>query len=249
MRRPYATFDARAYLRLNYSDPDYNGNPAFLAFLVAAYRAVGPDALVLELGGGPALCSPLAAAPHARAIDFCDLVKANLAEVRAWLEDRPEAFDWTPFIARILELESASPTSPAAVAERAALLRSKLRVVGRCDARRNPPLLDDSGLRYDVVSANFMINAVVASPDELVPCLANVCAPLAPTGTLLLTSSVDRPAYPVGRQTFPLARLQPEELVAALEQLGFPPADLDVTIVPTDEFGPTERYVFIRAGR
>jgi hypothetical protein len=242
----YDSFDPRQYLRQNYSTVEYNGNEPFLQFLVAAYRGVGPNAVLLEFGGGPALCSPLAAA-HLREIHFCDYLEANLHEVRLWMEGRAEAFDWTAFARRILEIESGRAVDDAEVFQRCATLRSKLKLAGRCDARAGPPLVQHPNRHYDVVSANFVINAATPSRDLLDSNLANICSMLEPGGTLVLTSSVNRPSYRVGRQQFGLVPLGPDDLTGSLRRIGFPEKELAVSFAPSDEYGRTENYIFIRA--
>lgn len=240
-------FDPRAYLIQNYSSLDYDSNEAFLHFLVASYGRLGPNAVLLEFGGGPALCSPLAAA-HVREIHFCDYLESNLREVRRWLESRPDAFNWEPFIRRILEIELSRSVAVRELEERAALLRSKLKVVGRCDATKLPPLDRAPERRYDAVAAHFVINAAASSSELLDHGLANICSLLEPGGMLILTSSINRSDYRVGRQRFPLLRLEPEDLLAGLSRLGFARSDIEAVLVPSRAYGSPDGYIFIRAG-
>jgi hypothetical protein len=192
------------------------------------------------------LCSPVAAA-RAREIHFCDYLEANLNEIREWLRRGDGAFEWRPFIRRILEIEAGRTVDEQAVLARAEAVRSKLRIVGRCDATAAPPLTGHPVRLYDAVSAQFVINAAARSRQDVPGGLANMCSLLRPGGLLVLTSSYGRSRYSVGGRVFGLVRITPDDLIGALNELGFSGSERQTHFVSSTAYGELDGYVFVRA--
>lgn len=139
-RQYIAAFDARQYL-VDYGQPDDEGRFT-IAFLCQVLRQLPSNMVVLEFGGGPTLHTVAALTPAAREIHICDLVPANLDEIRDWLYNEPNAFDWTPYLKLVLDVEG-RPDTPADIAHRAADMRRKVTRLLRCDALAlapTPPL-------------------------------------------------------------------------------------------------------------
>src|SRR5437868_867863 len=52
---------------------------------------------LLDFGCGPTVHRAIAVAPYVDRITFADLVPENLEAIRAWIEDRENAHDWSSY--------------------------------------------------------------------------------------------------------------------------------------------------------
>ncbi|MBC7234391.1 MAG: methyltransferase domain-containing protein [Chloroflexi bacterium] len=227
----YNGFDPRSYLQEYYADVGPE-NLALLRFLVRAFRQIPPDSLTLDFGGGPTLYASLVAAGRVREIHLADYSPANLKQVRLWLGQASEAFDWTPFVRAILELEGLAPTLQA-VANREAQTRRAITCVMPCDAKAAHPLGEGSPL-YDVVMTNFCLEAAAQNKEEWQRCLANVVSLLRPGGYLLLSAIKGACAYHVGSATFGAVPLDEDDLRETLMACGLAADTIAIESVPAD---------------
>ncbi len=233
----WTRFDPAAYLDEYYADIE-SENLELLRFLVETYRAIPQGGRMLDFGGGPALYPLISAAPRFDEIHFADYLEANLAEVRRWLAQAPEAFDWTPFIRKAIELETGETCSNADVERRARLIRQRVTHLLPCDASRTPPIREPEP--YDVVLTNFCAESATSSRDEWRAFMGNIVSVLKPGGWLVLSALKGAKHYAVGSLSFPAVDILEEDLVDLLEDTGFSRKGLEVRSVPADR--PTRDY-------
>jgi hypothetical protein len=214
-------FDPKLYLKTYYGRPD-DEDRFIIRFMVAMLRKMPPDLLTIEFGGGPTLYAVAALAPQSREIHFCDYVSENLDEVQNWLDHRPDAYDWRPYIEMVLEEEGGRVT-PEAVAQRAAEVRRKLTRLSRCDALAQMPLGPDAG-QYDLVVAQAVTDSVATNFSEWVQVMGNISRLVKPGGGLLISVITGTEYYSVGRNRYANLHLTPENIFAGYEKSGYDPA-------------------------
>ena len=100
-------FNSREYLEEYYATIGAE-NDQLLRFFATAYAAVPDGALLLELGGGPTLYQLVSAANAVAEIHFSDYLGQNLQEVVSWKDGLYDAFDWSAYFRRALEIELAA---------------------------------------------------------------------------------------------------------------------------------------------
>jgi hypothetical protein len=119
---------------------------------------------VLELGGGPALYSTAAYVPFAKEIHFSDYLPANLSTVSSWVQNALGAFDWSAFVALVLEREGI-PATKDAIAERTSDMRRLVTRVIECDVLSSDPV--PGGFNsYDLVSALYCTDIASSTVKE-----------------------------------------------------------------------------------
>jgi len=87
-------------LQKNYSDANLGPFHLFkLNVLHKFYQSYSPTAKlrILDIGSGPSITSTISAAPYAAEIVLSEYPEANHSELLQWLNNDPNAFDWTLF--------------------------------------------------------------------------------------------------------------------------------------------------------
>jgi SAM-dependent methyltransferase len=211
-------FDPKEYLRDMFNAPD--DEDRFSIFFMARVLNSLPDNLLIhEFGGGPTLYSVAALARKAREIHFSDVVDASLQEVNAWLDSKPEAHDWNPYIALALEAEGTTVTETA-IAGRATLMRNVLSHLMHCDAQRNPPI-ELENIQYDLVTAHHCTDVAATNFREWQQVLQNVTTILRPGGWLMLSVTTGARTYQVGEVIFECVNLNKEDIQKGLLAAGY----------------------------
>ncbi len=214
-------FDPKEYLNQYYLiEPDIEDR-FVVEFMVKALRKMPPDLLTLEFGGGPTLFAVATLAPQSREIHFCDYVTASLDEVRCWLADDPNAFDWTSYIRLSLEIEG-QPTTPAAIAERRADMRRKVTRLSHCDALSDTPL-GQCKLQYDLVVAQTVTDTAARNVPEWMQIMRNIGTVVAPGGWFLISVLTGTRDYVIGEKRFPYVDLSDEDIYRGYVAAGFDP--------------------------
>ncbi len=214
-------FDPREYLNEYYLVEPEIEDKFVVEFMVKALRDMPPDLLTLEFGGGPTLFAVAALASQSREIHFCDYVAASLDEVRRWLDNEADAFNWDPYIQLALEKEG-QPTTPAAVAQRAADMRRKVTCLTPCDALAKAPL-GQNAPQYDLVVAQAVTDTVAKSVPEWVQIMRNISTLVRPGGWLLISVLTGTSGYIVGQNCFPCVDLSDEDIYRGYMAAGYDP--------------------------
>ena len=107
------------------------------------------------------------------------------------------------------------------VAGGADLLRSKINLLLHCYGRRAWPIDAAIGHCYDIVSANFVLEAISRDVAEWQRMFANVMQLVARGGYVIISSIIGAQHYRVGTRFYPATPLSPERITALLCRLGF----------------------------
>lgn len=231
-------FDPSAYLDEYYGDIG-SENLALLRFFAEAYQDLPKGGRLLDFGGGPTIYPLISAATRVGEIHFSDFLEANVEEVRRWIEAEPNAFDWSAFIRKAIELEQSGPCLDAAVEERAQAIRDRVTRLLQCDASRSRPI-EGEFEPYDVVLTNFCAESATSDRWQWQAYMANIVSVLKPGGRLVMCALKGATRYAVGPRSFPAVDIDEEDLIETLEEIGFPRKGIEVRTVPADR--PTRDY-------
>ncbi len=211
-------FDPQEYLRDMFDAPD-DEDRFSLFFMARVLNSLPDNLLIHEFGGGPTLYSVAALARKAREIHFSDVVDASLHEVKAWLEGKPSAHDWDPYIALALEAEGLPATEPA-IAERTALMRQVVTRLMHCDAQRSSPI-ELGDMQYDLVTAQHCTDVAATNVAEWQQIIRNVTTIVRPGGWLMLGVTTGAVTYEVGEVIFECVDLTKEDIQNGLLAAGY----------------------------
>ena len=171
------------------------------------YQSYSPTAKlrILDIGSGPTIASAISAAPYAAEIVLSEYAEANRSALLQWLNNDPNAFDWTHvFKHTVVYLEGKSEEE---VLIRAELVRKIVKAVVPCDANQDPPIPTEYVDQYDIVTDLLCLPAACATKEDYTAALVRLHALLKPGGKIVLytpeTEDAPTPAsYPVGPHNF-----------------------------------------------
>ncbi len=104
------------------------------------------------------------AVQKASKIVLSDFLQQNREEIKKWLEDQPDAFDWTSAIASSLTLEGKHSDCDE-VGKHTAMLRDKTAVVP-CDLTAENIIAEGYEGPYDIVNCIGVLDAICATKDQ-----------------------------------------------------------------------------------
>ncbi|XP_040282716.1 nicotinamide N-methyltransferase-like isoform X2 [Bufo bufo] len=146
-----------------------------------------------------------------------DLLEQNRAEFKKWLNKDPDAFDWTPIIKRVCELEGNREDSE----KKAEKLRSKVTQVMKCDAlKRNPydPVIVPPA---DCLLVSLCLEAPCKDMKSYCNVLKNFKNLLKPEGHILILSTLNSTYYHAGKKRFSVMSSKKEALEMAFKEAGY----------------------------
>nr|XP_056716361.1 nicotinamide N-methyltransferase-like isoform X1 [Euleptes europaea] len=104
-----AEFDSRDYLEYFHFGEGTLGDEALEFYLKQLCKTFASGRLkgdtLIDLGSGPTIYQFLSACESYRSIIASDPVDRNRQEIEMWVKSKPEAFDWTPVVKYVCELE------------------------------------------------------------------------------------------------------------------------------------------------
>lgn len=184
------------------------------------------DLKVLEVGCGPAIAYQISAAPHASKIVMAELVERNRDAIRLWVDKKPGAYVWTPFLRYVVQrLEGKGEEE---VTKREEQLRRVITSIIPCDATENPPIPPGYEGPYDVVLETSLLTTICTNEDDLVAALIRMSKLLKPGGTFASKSYVVEGTttcthtYPIGGGNTAVAcNLSQDSLYQCIKAAGF----------------------------
>ncbi len=227
----YEAFRPRDYLQSYYGELKSEAE-GLLRFLVESFAALPGGVSVLEFGGGPTLIGMIPAARRAGKIHFCDYVKENRQVIDHWLVGDESDFDWSPFIARCLELEGVRSPGREEIAARAERIRDAVTRVTTCDIYQSPPVAAKD--QFDVIVTNYCLDAVTNDKDEWYAHIRNVKSLLRPGGLFIMSSLEEGKYSDFGETRYPNVYLVEEDIPAALRACGFDEPSIRVARADAD---------------
>ena len=188
---------------------------------------------ILDYGTGPSIHYLISAAPHASEIVLSDYTEGNRTALQQWLENNPNAHDWSPYFKHVVEtLEGKSEQEAMA---REGQLRSAIKAILPCDANQDPVLQGGEQYQgyFDIISSSLCLENACATREDYAAAVKRLSSLLKPGGRLVMYSTERKPSsapgfYEVGEHKFFNVRLQRKFITSSLEQAGF----RDIAVVP-----------------
>ena len=211
-------FNSKAYLNSMFCDAEVFMSE--MQILVDFYSHFEKDSLqVLDYAAGPSIMAIIPAVPKASKIIMADYLVDNRKELKKWLKEDSESFDWTPTIKQIMSLEGKNAMD--GVQNRVAFLREKIKAVVHCDLAADPII--DQGYEgpYDVVNCNGLLDAICPTKDVFVQSVQKL-ASLVKKGGYLIADTDESDSYSVAGATFstPLS-VTKDDIQKAFSKAGF----------------------------
>ena len=199
---------------------------------------------ILDIGTGPSIANMISAAPYAAEIVLTEYTEGNRSTLLQWLNNDPNAFDWTHVFKHIVvDLEGKSEEE---LPIRAELVRKVVKAVVPCDVNQDPPIHPKYVDQYNIVTEFLCLTAACATRIDYKAALVRVHALLKPGGKIVQYTihSKDAPtqaSYPVGPYNFYELRISRDFVLKSLEQVGF--CDVKVIALTREELGLPDDFV------
>ena len=193
---------------------------------------------ILDIGSGPAIANMISAAPYAAEIVLSGYTEANRSALLQWLNNDPNAFDWTHVFKHVVvDLEGLTAEE---VPIRTDLLRKVVKAVVPCDANQDPPIPTEYVDQYDIATDFLCLPAACATIEDYKAALVRLHALLKPGGKIVLYTPECKEAqipasYCVGPHNFFALPLSKDDIFKSLEHAGF--HDLKTTAQTREDLG------------
>lgn len=239
-------FDPRQYLHQYYSLPHLAQDDAALFGVLTAWLRAGNRqfARALDFGCGPTLHNSFALAPWSAQIDLADYLPGNLAEIRLWLEERPDCHQWDSLLEGVLECEG---TPRERLRERKSAYRSRVREVFPCDLRMDPPITKGDR-RYDLVTSFFCAECVAGSVAEWEDFLGRIINLVAPGGDVFFALVRDCARYRVLGEWFASVPVTELDVQRVLMRHGFLSNAIETTVIDAPDWADAGFHQIVAVG-
>jgi hypothetical protein len=220
-------FSAKQYLQMYYCKKEIpeHGTTHFLLRLFSQFfkkychKWDGSSAKLLEFAGGAVIQYVISAAPHFAEIVHAVHTEDERREVELWKSEAEDAHNWTvPFKHVVCTIEGLG--EDAAWQERAALLRSKIRVVG-CDIYADNPIgPTDEPSPFSVICTSMALEAACKTYDDFKSAIKKLVKMLKLGGYIIIVFVEDETFYVVGEKSWPVLPVSLNQAEKALEEAG-----------------------------
>ena len=220
-------FNPQDFLQTFYSATNLSPIYRFkLNALHTFYQSYPPTAKlrILDIGSGPVIANIISAASHAAEIVLSEYTEANRAALLQWLNNDPNAFDWTHILKYVVvDIEGKTEEEVPIQAE---LVRKVVKAVVPCDANQDPPIPSEYVDEYDIVTDFLCLVSACATTEDYAAALIRLHALLKPGGKIVLYTpeygnTLTPVSYPVGPYQFFDLPLTRDFILKSLEQAGF----------------------------
>ncbi|XP_057605749.1 nicotinamide N-methyltransferase-like [Hippopotamus amphibius kiboko] len=173
--------------------------------------------LLIDIGSGPTIYQLLSACESFQEIVATDYTDKNRQELEKWLKKMPGAFDWSPGVKYVCELEGNRDRW----AEKEERLRRAVRQVLKCDILKERPLEPVALLPADCLISSLCLEAACPTLQACRDALRHLRSLLRPRGHLVLSGAFETSFYMVGDKRFSALPLDEKFLREALQENGF----------------------------
>ncbi|XP_050777465.1 nicotinamide N-methyltransferase-like [Gopherus flavomarginatus] len=225
-----ADFDPKAYLR-HYKFGEDTFGEDYLNFSLKHYCKTFTSGVVtgdtlIDIGSGPTIHQLLSACESFKEIIASDYTYRNHWELEKWLKNEPGAFDWTPVVKYVCELEGNREKA----SEKEAKLRKTIKQVLKCDVHKSNPMDPIILPPADCLVSSLCLEAACKDLTTYRIALKNISSLLKPGGHLVLSGVLGCSFYMVGPKRFSSLVLGEEFLREALSDTGFIIQEFEVLV-------------------
>ncbi|XP_074833156.1 nicotinamide N-methyltransferase-like [Carettochelys insculpta] len=180
---------------------------------------------LIDIGSGPTIYQLLSACENFKEIVASDYTEQNRRELEKWLKKEPGAFDWTPVVKYVCELEGDRERWD----EKEEKLRKKVKQVLKCDVSKSNILAPVSLPQADCLLSTLCLEAACKDLNSYHAALKNISSLLKPGGHLVMVTVLKETYYMVGQRRFSCLYLEKESVVEGLRAAGFDVQYVEVT--------------------
>ncbi|TFK01967.1 28S ribosomal protein S22 [Platysternon megacephalum] len=225
-----AEFDPKAYLERFKFGEDTMGeeyvNFALKHFCKTFTSGVVKGDTLIDIGSGPTIHQLLSACESFKEIIASDYTYRNHRELEKWLKNEPGAFDWTPVVEYVCELEG----NRGKEAEKETKLRKTIKQVLKCDVHKSNPMDPIVLPPADCLVSSLCLECACKDLTTYRIALKNISSLLKPGGHLVLNGVLGCSFYMVGPKRFSSFVLRDEFLREALSETGFIIQEFEVLV-------------------
>ncbi|XP_069469643.1 nicotinamide N-methyltransferase-like [Ambystoma mexicanum] len=223
-------FEPRAYLDDYFNlGKDGAGNEYLKLTLPHFCKAFGPGGLsgdtLIDIGSGPTIYQLLSSCEAYKEITPTDYSKRNRQELEKWLKKESGAFDWTPVVKFVCDLEG----NRTSVTEKEEKLRRVVKQVLPCDILKTNPLEPLLVPQFDCVLSSLCLEGACKTHDEVCSAVKNMSNLSKPGGHLVLCGDISCSHYQVGDVMFSALVMNEEILRKAVSEAGYTIDSLELT--------------------
>ncbi|XP_068120040.1 nicotinamide N-methyltransferase-like [Hyperolius riggenbachi] len=196
-------FDPKAYLKTYYRFSGHSVGDEYLRFVLKHLAEIFTSGKVtgetlIDIGTGPTIYNLLSACEAFKNIILTDFADRNREELNTWLTNQPGAFDWSPVVKYVCQLEGDRITWK----EKEARLRKAVKQVLKCDVLESNPTNPVVLPQADCLLSCLCLEGACKDLETFVLALNNITTLLKPGGYLVLTGVLEDEYYMVGEVRF-----------------------------------------------
>ncbi|XP_065273278.1 nicotinamide N-methyltransferase-like [Emys orbicularis] len=224
-------YDPKDYLKTFYSlDSTSSEKNDILMFLLRNFfktfilDGVKGNTLI-RIGAAYSIFELLSACESFKDIIVTNYMDRNCQEMQKWLKKEPGAFNWTPVVKYVCELEGDRKKW----AEKEEKLRRTVKQVLECDVSKFNPLTFASLPPADCLLLCYCFELSCNDLSSYRSALKNVSSLLKPGGHLLMLTTMKCNYYMIGQHKVPCLFLEKEVLEKAVKEAGYDILKFEVT--------------------
>uniref|UniRef100_A0A670JTU3 Nicotinamide N-methyltransferase-like n=1 Tax=Podarcis muralis TaxID=64176 RepID=A0A670JTU3_PODMU len=172
---------------------------------------------LIDIGSGPTIYQFLSACESFQEIVATDYCEQNWEEMQRWLRKEPGAFDWSPVVKYVCELEGNREKWE----EKEEKVRRAIKQILKCDVTQPSPLGPVSLPPADCLLSSLCLESACKDLPTFRSALKNISSLVKPGGHLVLCSILEETYYKVGQQPFSCLYLERASVEEALKGAGF----------------------------
>ncbi|XP_068119722.1 nicotinamide N-methyltransferase-like [Hyperolius riggenbachi] len=215
-------FDPKAYLTAFFTMTVNAKENEFLQFVLKHLAQIFNSGQVkgetlIDIGTGPTIHQLLSACEAFENIIASDFTDKNREEFEAWLTNQPGAFDWSPVVKHVCQLEG----DRISWTEKEAHLRKAIKQVLKCDVLKSNPMDPVVLPQADCVLSSECLEGACKDLGAYDTALKNISTLLKPGGHMVLVSPLECPYYMVGDIKFSSLFVTEASIRESLSRAGF----------------------------
>ncbi|XP_068118055.1 nicotinamide N-methyltransferase-like [Hyperolius riggenbachi] len=214
-------FDPKAYLTY-YTMTVNSKENEFLVFVLTQLAQIFNSGEVkgetlIDIGSGPTIYQLLSACEAFKNIIASDFTDRNREEFKSWLTNQPGAFDWSPVVQYVCQLEG----DKISWREKEARLRKSIKQVLKCDVMKSNPMDPVVLPQVDCLISSACLEGACKDLETYAIALKNIGALLKSGGHLVLVVALECPYYMVGDVKFSSLFVTEESVRESLGRAGY----------------------------
>ncbi|XP_070539562.1 nicotinamide N-methyltransferase-like [Ptychodera flava] len=153
---------------------------------------------LLDIGGGPNLGNAIYTCTQFPEIVFSDYSEKCRQAVEKWVENTPDAINWSQFIKNVCDMEGTGNTWE----ERQAMVRRSIKDIIHCDVLKSNPLEPKVFEPFDAIVTSYCLESACPDRESFKVSMKNIINLLKPGGILMMFAALNESFYLIGEKRF-----------------------------------------------